>query len=107
MSHNILHRTAIKPAIVATAVRTTLAILLVFTGCSRHDAQIAPPPISAADRAEPLPVIESAEPIAPAAAKALVASRKIPLEDTLEPVAIDDASVPSNAPSLSGQHKKK
>ena len=107
MSHNILHRTAIKPAIVATAVGATLAILLVFTGCSRRDAPITPPPVSAADRAEPLPVTETVEPTAPAIATAPTLSRKIPLEDTLEPVAIDDASVPSNPASLSGQRQKK
>ena len=107
MSHNILHRTAIKPVIVATAVSATLTILLVFTGCSRHDAPITPAPVSAADRAEPLPVTETVEPTAPASATAQTASRKIPLEDTLEPVAIDDANVPSNSASLTGQHKKK
>lgn len=95
----------------ANAINVLLAtllivpMLLIVQGCSRK-AETPAPVLTADDRALPIPV--SDEPTSPSVkAKTPAAQRKIPVEDTLEPIPIDDASVPSSARGPAGVSTKK
>ena len=89
-------------------------LLLQQTGCKRRDDP-TPPAVTAADRALPVPVdipadmpASSTQPASAtqAAAPGKQAAHKVPIEDTLEPVPVDDASVPTAAKGFGGKTKK-
>ena len=107
MPQNTFHSANFVTRIVANAGLSILLILPVLAGCSRT----AEPPaavVTEADRASPVPVDVPDPPPATSGKAALQSvQRKIPVEDTLEPVPIDDASVPSNATGFSAQRAKK
>ena len=102
-------------AIVAKAVPAFLLILLILLmllmlllmpGCSREAAP-SPPAVTAADRALPVAVDIPEQPT-PLPVKAVPSvQRKVPIEDTLEPIPIDDAPVPSSAKSTAGSRVRK
>ena len=96
-------------SVVKTSLSTLLIVplLIVGQGCSRT-AETPPPVVTAADRALPIPVNMPDEPtVGKVNATASSAHHKIAVEDTLEPVPIDDASVPSSLPEIAGSHLKK
>jgi hypothetical protein len=102
MPQNLIQPATLARVIVAKAALTTLLvlpILITFAGCSRK-AETPAPAVITTDRAEPVPVAIPDLPDS-SPAKASV-QRKIPVEDTLEPVPIDNASVPSSKNSTTG-----
>ena len=81
--------------------------LLMSAGCSRK-AETPPPAITAADRALPIPVsIPDEQATTPVKGAGSGAQRKIPIEDTQEPVSIDNASIPSSAQGVASPGTKK
>ena len=89
-------------------------VLLQQTGCKRRDDPVVPA-VTAADRALPVPVDIPADTptssLTPASATqanavGIQTARKVPLEDTLEPVPLDDASVPTEAKGFGRKSKK-
>ncbi len=97
------------------AILLTLSLLLLQqTGCKRRDDPTAPA-VTAADRALPVPV--DMPPDAPtssatsasatqAAAAGKQTAHRVPVEDTLEPVPIDDATLPTDAKGFEGKTRK-
>ena len=82
-----------------------VALLMMVGGCSRHEEPTTPV-VSAAERSLPVPV--EIPPDAPVRSLgAASAQQVVPAEERLEPVSIDDASVPSESAAPRPKPKKK
>lgn len=96
-----------RDASVSMFMSLLVPILLISAGCSRK-AETSSPAITATDRALPVPVSIPDESSSPQVRNAVSkAQHKIAVEDTLEPVSIDNASVPSSTHGVASGSTKK
>ena len=99
---------------------TFFMLLQIQFGCNRRDDPVAPP-VTAADRALPIPIdnapaasgsstvstgTAAVTTTATASGGKATAPLKVSVEDTLEPVPIDDASVPGEGRGAATKGKK-